>query len=367
MHGEEAEQQQRRVIGAVQVVEDEDDRALRGGRAQQRRDRVEELKARGVGLAGIARRRPRPAAARCSGARARPGMRRVSRPVASGPRAASAAPMSRSVASRRRIRSHGQYDGAPPPSQARPHRTLAPGRDGLGADRVGERGLADARVAGDHEQATAPGERVCPGLGAARTARDRVRPGSPQRSREECKSQPGSARLSPLSRRCRRSGRACAPTACGACSSRARTPCGCRTAGSRCPARRGTGTDGAAGSAAIIPHTPAAAAERIVRRSLPVGLDVVQVDGRPALDEAEAVDGEADLQRRRVAAAGPEVREDPRRAVARHRGGQRVRRARGCRGARGRRWAARACRTCCETRRWRRPWRCRAPCRRARS
>ena len=190
-----------------------------GGRAQQRRDRVEELKAGGVGLAGVGARRRRRRRAGCS-ARARgSGTSRVSRAVASGPSAASASPMSRSAASRRRIRSHGQYAGAPPPSQARPHRTVAPARDGLGADRVGERRLADARVAGDHEQPRRGRRARPPGPGAARRAHARARRGSP------CRTPPAGvyARRRGSVRRGRRSRPACAPTAYGACSSRART------------------------------------------------------------------------------------------------------------------------------------------------
>ena len=157
--GEEAEQQQRRMIGAVQVVEDEDERRLTGRGAQQRRDRVEELKARrvrfpAIGCGRLARRidallgRLREAGDQAREPVGRLGSERGERlaEVALGGQPAQD-PQPRPV--RRRA--------AAAPRAAPQHRRS--GRDGLGADRVGHRGLADARVTGDHEQPPAAGQR----------------------------------------------------------------------------------------------------------------------------------------------------------------------------------------------------------------
>ena len=177
MDGEEAEQQQRRVIGAVQVVEDEDERASVGRRAQQRRDGVEELKARGVGLArarvggrcgDVARRRGHDVGHEAGQPRAclgpEGGDRRAD--VALGGQAAQD-PKPRPV--RRRA--------AAVPRTA-PEHERTPG-DSLCAERVGEGGLADAGVAGDHEEAAAPVQRAVETvtqLGELTLAADEVSP-----------------------------------------------------------------------------------------------------------------------------------------------------------------------------------------------
>ena len=163
VHREEAEQQQRGVVGAVQVVEDEHERRLPGGCAQQRRDRIEELKAGGVGLAGVCR---------GGGALGRQVLRRARQPgdqprqpagrlrPERGERVADVAfdgqpaqdPQPRPVG-RRAARSPGappQHGGA--------------GGDRLGADRIGQRRLADPRIAGDHEQPAAAGQRALQAL-----------------------------------------------------------------------------------------------------------------------------------------------------------------------------------------------------------
>ncbi len=164
------------MIGAVEVVEDENERALGRRRAQQRRERVEELKARRVALARagvLARRRA-----------ARRGRYEVGH-EASEARAGFGAERGDGGAD---VALGGEpaQDPQPRPVGGRP--AAVPGAapqderasgDSLGAERVGEGGLADAGVAGDHEQATAAVERAVQAvtqLGELTLAADEVSP-----------------------------------------------------------------------------------------------------------------------------------------------------------------------------------------------
>lgn len=157
MPGEEAQQQQRRVVGAVHVVEDQHERPLLRRGAQQRRHGIEELKARGVGVLDVGRargasrdgpdgRQPRHQLRQPSGD-LRPERLQRRFDVALGDQAAHDL----------RPRPVGRRAAALP-GAAPQHAGAAGGR--LVADRVGERGLAHAGIAGDDEQRAVAGERA---------------------------------------------------------------------------------------------------------------------------------------------------------------------------------------------------------------
>ena len=148
---DEAEQEQRRLVGAVQVVEDQHEWAGRRRGPQERRDGIEELKARGVGLARSDVR---------DGGRAQLGGHEI-RDEAREPRGRLGAepgdgdgdlPLDRQAAQDAQPRPVRRRAAAVPRATPQDERA---GLDGFSAELVGEGRLADARVAGDHEQPAA--------------------------------------------------------------------------------------------------------------------------------------------------------------------------------------------------------------------
>ena len=151
---EELQEQERRRVGGVQVVEHEHERPARGRVPQELGGRVEQAEARALGLE---RRRLRQVgeaarAARAGSARAR------AAPAPSCERSAAGSALSRRrrAATAPRASRRGRR---PPPSSGR----RGPGRRATRASRdqlLGEPALADAGLAGEQEEAPAAGERV---------------------------------------------------------------------------------------------------------------------------------------------------------------------------------------------------------------
>ncbi|MBW3653529.1 MAG: 2-amino-4-hydroxy-6-hydroxymethyldihydropteridine diphosphokinase [Actinobacteria bacterium] len=190
------------------------------------------------------------------------------------------------------------------------------GGDGFRADRVGERGLADAGVAGDHEQAPAAGERVFEPqaqLGQLAITTDEAPRANAHAPSVSAAGSADADRLADPRR---------APPARRALVLPARVelqdPCAAFGPEWEQPAHPGAADPAADAFRGAEAH----AAPRVAVR-----IDVVQVDRRAAPDEAEAEDREAHPERRGVAAVGLEVGEDLRRAIRRPRRVDRVARA----------------------------------------
>ena len=149
--GQEGEQQQRRQVGGVEVVEEHDERLARRGVAQEDGDGVEEREAGLLGLevAGLGQVEALAQLGRELGHPARPG-------AELGAQRSS----SRSAATARTTCTHGQKAGAPPPSQPRAHATRWPSAAGALAERRGQARLADAGLAGEQDQAAVAGRRL---------------------------------------------------------------------------------------------------------------------------------------------------------------------------------------------------------------
>ena len=129
--GHVGEQRQGVGVGPLHVVEDEDEPGVLGDRGEEARDGVEEREP----VARRARRAARERAARPH--RGRPGRGRPIRP---------------DIASQdRRIRRHGQYAGAPSAAVQPPHST-GTARARQRGELLGEPGLADPRLPGDHRE-----------------------------------------------------------------------------------------------------------------------------------------------------------------------------------------------------------------------
>ena len=148
---DELERQQRGGIGPVQVVEHDDERLALGGGGQQRGERVEEPEARLVGVqlggaGGLAERRGE--LGQQAGDPGRAGAERGGQRARSPPRGERAADL--------HPRPVGGRAAAVPAAAPRPRRAA---RGGVLDELARERGLADARLAGQQHEAAAAVQR----------------------------------------------------------------------------------------------------------------------------------------------------------------------------------------------------------------
>ena len=149
--GEEGEQQQRRQVGGVEVVEEHDQRLARGGVAQEDGDGVEEREARLLGLevAGLGQVQALAQLGRELGHPARAGAELGAQGVVVA--------VGRERAHDLHPRPEGGRAAAVP--AARPRDAMAVGRGAL-AQRGGQAGLADAGLAREQHEAAVPGRRL---------------------------------------------------------------------------------------------------------------------------------------------------------------------------------------------------------------
>ena len=182
--GDESQQQERREVGGVRVVENQDERHLRGRGAEERGDGVEDMEP--IARDARCRRQARPPARPRSG----PGgtARRTRRRAAIAGRVTPPASPTDSRARRRGgSRSTASRPGAPPASQQRPQATIAPRAAASPASSSASRVLP---IPGSPASSTS---RLVPASASARQARNsshsRVRPNRP--GRRDCSAESG--------------------------------------------------------------------------------------------------------------------------------------------------------------------------------